>query len=394
VRRCWALALVALAGCRAIPLNADPTFGSHEDVTSLPQLFEVDWWRGYVKAPLLDYQPAETANPAVDPDSERVFISTRDGALRCLSPFNGAIEWEFKTSGRPFAGPMVRDGVVYMPAGNGSLYALRSTSGEKLWSYSAGEELVTQPTIDEGKVLVASQADTVYAVNAESGAWVWQYRRDPPSGFTVRGASRPVVRDGLVFMGFADGTLVALGLDDGVVRWERRLTTSGGTQFLDVDSTPVVDSDGRLYVASYKDGLYALKADTGDIVWNDKHSGVNGLVQRGRVLFATGDGKVTAHDALSGRVLWSLDVSDRTSKGPGTNAGRPPMFARGYLVVPTATSLAFIEPSSGKVRMAWDPGKGVTATPLAVASLRLGNRLYVLSNGGSVFALQVVGTGS
>ena len=42
--------------------------------------------------------------------------------------------------------------------------------------------------------------------------------------------------------------------------------------------------------------------------------------------------------------------------------------------------------STGKVRYAWNPGKGVTATP-ALA----GRRLYVLSNLGTLFALRLRG---
>jgi hypothetical protein len=61
--------------------------------------------------------------------------------------------------------------------------------------------------------------------------------------------------------------------------------------------------------------------------------------------------------------------------------------------VPTSTALAFVEPTSGKVRAMWNPGRGVTATPAGASSVRFGSRLYVVSNLGTVFALQMVSTG-
>lgn len=391
----WVGAVVlTLAGCRTISLSDDPTMPLRDARVSPPKFFEVEWWRSFVKPALLEYQPQENATPAVDPDTERIIVATRDGKVRCVSPIDGAVEWTLDTHGHAFAGSTVRNGVVYVPGGNGVLYGLRTLTGEKLWEYNAGEELVTTPTLADGKVLVASQADTLYAVDATTGAWVWQYRRDPPTGFTVRGAAVPIVHDDLVLMGFADGFMVAIGLADGVARWEKQLSVSGGAQFLDVDSTPVVDEQGRLYVASFKDGIYALDAATGNIVWKSANVGLNALALRGQMLYATGDGWVTAFDTRSGRQVWRQDLSDRTPKGRTGNAGRPPMFARNHLVVPTATGLSFVDPSSGAVQAAWNPGKGVTATPRGFASHRLGNRLYVLSNYGSLFALQILGSGS
>jgi outer membrane protein assembly factor BamB len=195
-------------------------------------------------------------------------------------------------------------------------------------------------------------------------------------------------------MGFADGWLTALGADDGVIRWERKLTLSGGNQFLDVDSTPVLDDDGHVFATSYKDGVYALNAETGDIVWSTARTGLTSLLLRGHVLFATGDGSMTAFDTQEGRTLWTLDLSDPTSKGAkGNNAGQAPMLTRSSIVVPTSTALAFVEPSTGKVLGAWNPGRGVSATPMRFQSARHGARLYVLSNLGTVYALHLANGG-
>ena len=350
------------------------------------------WNKPLVKLGLLEYQPSEPASPVVDPDTERVYVTTRDGFVRCLSPIDGAVEWEFKTHGRFLSGPAIHQGILYVAGGDGNLYAFRARSGEQLWAFKANEELVSTPTISDNKVLVASQSETVFAVNLETGAWIWQYRRDAPSGFTVRGTSRPVVGDGVAYMGFADGYLVALSLESGVALWEKRLSVSGGTQFLDVDTAPVL-ANGMLFVASYLDGVSALDAKTGDLVWTTPHGNLTALLPRGNTLFATGDGSLSAFDMAHGRMLWTLNLSDRTSKGKGVNAGRALALARGYVVVPTSTALAFVEPTSGRVRAMWNPGRGVTAAPTGFASPRFGSRLYVVSNLGTVFALQLVSTG-
>ena len=395
VRVSW-LFLVVVAGCRAfprpIPLIEDPTVPPREARVSMPAVFSVAWRQPLVKMGFFEYQPTETATPAVDPESERVIISTRDGRVHCLGP-DGKVEWSFKTTGRPFAGAAVADGVAYVPGGDGVLYALRVATGEMIWQYKAGEELVTTPVMAGDKVLVASQSETLFSVERETGQWAWQYRRDMPSGFTIRGTAQPVVSGDQVYMGFADGSLVALGLSDGVARWERRLTLSGGTQFLDVDSSVVFDGHGHVFAASYKDGIYELDEKTGDIEWTSVRTGITFLLARGDMLYAAGDGSLTAIETGKGKVAWSVDLSEETSKGRLGNAGRALTSAQGYLIVPTSTALAFVEPTSGKVRAMWNPGRGVTATPARFNSPRYGPRLFVLSNLGTLYALDLAGRG-
>ena len=365
----------ALGGCTfGLPLYRNPVTS---DGAGPPyQTFTVDWWQPLVDPTLLEYGPRETATPAVDSGTGRVITGTRDGYLRSLAP-GGQIEWEFKTGTRFIAGALVQEGVVYAPGGDGTLYALDARNGALKWKYEAGEVLGTTPVLAGGRVLVVSESDTIFAVESASGAWAWQYRRDPPSGFTVRGVSSPVVRDGSVYLGFSDGFVVALAQDDGSVTWERELS-SAGSEFLDVDTTPALDDAGHLFVASYKDGLYALEAASGDVLWNTRTDGITGLISRGELLFATGDDRVSAYHTETGRHLWTTAL--------GGHAAQTPAFARGMLIVPVRESLLFLDPSNGRKHLRWNPGKGVTATPQVMDS-----HLYVLSNLGYIYSLSLHG---
>jgi outer membrane protein assembly factor BamB len=92
------------------------------------------------------------------------------------------------------------------------------------------------------------------------------------------------------------------------------------------------------------------------------------------VLYAAGDQTVRAYRAKDGTTLWTQALGDR--------AGRRPLLAGEFLVVPVSDSLLFLDPASGRVRAEWDPGEGVTATPLWT-----GTHLVVLSNDGFVYAM-------
>lgn len=382
-----ALALLSLAsGClKNIPLTEDPTFPGGPKL-SPPAVYRVEWYKELSPMGLLEASPSETAQPTVDPDTQRIYVGTRNGLIHALSP-SGVREWTFTTGSRTFAGGSMGEGVLYQPSGD-VLYALRGRTGELLWKYVAGEEIVTSPVVLDGRLLVMTQNDTLISVDRETGKWQWQYRRETPSGFTIRGASTPVVREGLVYVGFADGALVTVALSDGVEQWERNLSTSGGTQFLDADTTPRFDGAGRVFMASYKEGLFALRSESGDLEWQTQRTGVTSLLQRGEVLFTAGNGELGAVNQRTGKLLWSLNLSDKVSGKRGINAGRAPMFAKGLLIVPTSSALAFVDPARGAVLTAWNPGEGVSATPT-----RAGDHLYVLSNKGNLYALRLVGGG-
>jgi len=194
VKRSFVIAAFALAACRTLSLSSNALAPEADAHLTPPAYFDVAWWTPLVKPTLLEYQPTETASPAVDPDTDRVVVCTRDTFLRSLSPVDGKVEWEKKLNGRCYAGSTILDGVVYVPGGDSTLYALRSRTGEELWKYESGEELVTAPVLTDSLVLVASQSETLFAVERATGKWKWQYRRDAPAGFTVRGAATPVIK--------------------------------------------------------------------------------------------------------------------------------------------------------------------------------------------------------
>jgi len=375
---CGTALLVLPGACgHRIPLHADPT--SNEKSTLPPlSLYTIEWWVPLVLPTAWEYLPREFAGPASDPSGGNIIVLTRDKYVRAVSE-EGKVQWIFQTGGRFNASAAVSEGIAYVPGGDGVLYALRANSGELVWKYAAGDELMTTPSIASGKVLVATQGDALIAVDQKTGNQLWRYRRDSSSSFSVRGAAAPKVRDGVVYIGFSDGALVALRLDDGVVKWEKALS-SPAKQFTDVDTTPVFDQTGRLFAASYKDGIYALEPGSGAIEWHTTRPGITNLVLRGEVLFAGGDQQVGALFGDNGQSVWSLDLAQR--------AAQTPVLARGLLIVPTTGPLLFVDPVTGRPRSFWNPGKGVSATPLWSHS-----RLYVLSNLGYLYSMRLHGRG-
>ncbi len=370
-------ALLVLAGCvnQRTPVMVDPFSRAPPPPIAV---FSIDYWHKLVEPATMEFVPREFASPALDPATGRLVVGTRDGVLRSVS-VEGRVKWAIPTPSPFFAGVLIRDGVVYVPGGDGILRALRADTGVQLWTYDCGEELVTIPVMAEGKILVASQSATLFAINAADGIWSWQYRRTPPVGFILRGASTPVVRDGVVYLGFSDGHAAALDAKTGAAIWDRVLST--GTQFIDVSSSPGFDSAGHLIVASYKDGIFSLDPKTGDTIWQSAASGLAWVLVRGAVIFAAGEDRISAYSAETGRSIWVTSLPD--------HAGYQPALASGILLVPTGRALLFVNPVNGGILRRFDPGRGVTATPNVY-----GPDALVLSNLGFVYSLHVTMPGT
>lgn len=80
----------------------------------------------------------------------------------------------------------------------------------------------------------------------------------------------PVVKDGRVFVGDWTGTMYAIDADSGEVVWTRSTEPAPGAPFGPIVSSAAVapDSEGRdLVVVGSGPRLYAFEADTGDVAW-------------------------------------------------------------------------------------------------------------------------------
>lgn len=374
--RCLASALAALmlAGCaQAQTRVASVLTGRGQRGEALEKLYSIIWWAKADETQGVPFKPLELASPDADPATGRVFVATSDGRVHAYDK-HGQQLWDYDGHGPFFAGPAFDRGEVFVATSEGKLVALEAATGKWLWEYTAGDALVTVPRVSESLVLVMGASETLYAVERKTGAWKWQYRRDKPGEFTLQGAARPLVVEDKVFAGFADGYAVALTAADGGVIWAKELAS--GTQFLDVDADPVVDDRGRVYFASFATGIWALEIETGATAWTIDRPGVTSLAINpdNDRLFAGGVGFVGCYATDTALPRWVVKLG----KGEYVSG-----LARAQSLILTATGpgpLLFLDARDGKLRRAFDPGRGVSArpaTPSLVDAVVLSNRGYV-----------------
>ncbi|GIF78283.1 outer membrane protein assembly factor BamB family protein [Asanoa siamensis] len=245
------------------------------------------------------YSPAVSGHTVLWPYQTRFGIGSQ-GVLKALDTRTGKQIWASPMSGATMSDgtPAVMDGTVFVgneTADRVLAYDLATgarkwTSAESLGSWQDGV-----PTAAEGKVFIGAN-NGIVARDARTGATLWTYRSTRSS--LVSSGSTPsaaAVRDGIVYMGFPSGAVVALDAATGTVVWERVLP--GDIYHGGVMSSPVVAGD-TLFVGANNGRFYALATDTGQILWNHEIGtwvGAGPAVSGNTVVTGAWDGNLYAY---------------------------------------------------------------------------------------------------
>jgi len=309
----------------------------------------------------------------------KLYVADYKGALLSLDASNGRKNWEIKTK-LPFSGgPGLHNDLLLMGTENGEVFAFDATSGSQLWSATVTSEVLAKPVVGDGIVVVRCIDGRIFGLDVDTGRRVWVYDHSVPL-LTLRGNSVPLLRAGVVFIGYDGGQVVAIKHADGTLMWEQTLVTIEGRTELDRLS----DIDGQLVfvasdllVSSYKSRLASLTSDSGRLLWFKDVSSATGVsVERVNLAVSDKDGNVWLLDRRNGAEFWKQD--QLAHRG----LTRPVFFGSFVVVGDYKGYLHWYSVDDGRL-VARDKvgGDGFTGPPLVV-----GNTLYVMTNKGEIAA--------
>lgn len=137
-------------------------------------------------------------------DGDRVYVSSYDGQLYCLSSGDGRTLWSNEEGG--YSAVTIEGDTLYYASSMGKVIALDKGSGKLIWSKKINRSIATQPVFFKGLVIYGEWDGSLRAVDARTGAEVSHYS-------TGRGvASTPIIdtTTNIIYLTSVDANLFAL----------------------------------------------------------------------------------------------------------------------------------------------------------------------------------------
>jgi outer membrane protein assembly factor BamB len=308
-----------------------------------------------------------------------LYAADYEGMLVAVDASSGRKVWDLKT-GQPFSGgPGLDNERLYMGTIDGRVIAYDRNSGAELWNSQVSSEVLSPPAAGDGIVVVRCIDGRVFGLDGVSGRRLWIHDHNVPL-LTLRGNADLLIRGGIAFVGYDDGSVTSLRVEDGSVIWNQVIAAQDGRTELDRladigQRMVLVASD--LIVSSYKSRVVSLAADSGRLLWFKDISSATGVqVDRTNLAVSEKNGDLWMLDRRNGSTIWKLDQM--------TNRGLTrPAFYGNYVVVGDKEGyLHWLDQDIGSfVARVRTSRKGFAAAPLAV-----GTTLYVLTQKGELIA--------
>jgi outer membrane protein assembly factor BamB len=318
-----------------------------------------------------------------------VYLGNADGVMFAVDTRSAAVDWRF-VAGRPIHGEAtVTDAAVFFASDNGWLYRLNRADGKQVWRYDLGDARVQRvppnpfvfdydhrsprPVLHDGVLYVGAGDGGFHAVDAATGERLWRFEADDK----VR-ADAAVDGTWVVF-GTLGGSVFGLDRATGQQRW--RFKAAGP-----VTGTPVFAAPGGpLIVGDRGSRLHALKPGQAQALWAQNWWGSwiesTAVVRDGVGYIGSGDlFLVSAFDPATGRNLWRSGVGGWVLQRPAVGAARLYVSVSGARRRPAhfvtqQAGLTALDRRDGRVRCHWPAPAaaevffyGLSAAPVIVGS--------------------------
>lgn len=312
--------------------------------------------------------------------------------------------WRIRLGGAIFAPVAVADGVAYVGNIDGVMSAVSIADGKRLWSFAAGRPIFGEALATADALYFVCDNGYLFRLDRASGKEKWRYdlgdARVPrvlPDPYVYDydyRSPRPLLRDGILFVGSGDGSFHAVSADSGTRVWRvdgssaiRNTAMAAGSLLIYSNATGLVLAvdqssgqkrwqfdakapatepalvEGKIIVGARDSMLYALDPGDGHAIWSQYWWGSwvesPAVAAQGLAYIGSGDlDRVSGVDPATGRNVWRTDVG-------GWVLQRPLLTDRSIYVgvsgarraspiwLPQASALMALDRGTGQVRWQW-----------------------------------------
>lgn len=318
--------------------------------------------------------------PAINGNA--IFVAGASGMVAAYDKNTGAEHWKINVNLPLTTSPAARNGLVVVGSSKGQVIALDQATGTIRWKQTLQNELLAPPAINDHKIIVKMIDGTVQALSATDGRILWTFQQVEPR-LILRGASAPLIVNRSVLIGFANGNLAKLNVEDGALSWMQTIATPEGAfaiqRMIDVDADPIVYQH-HIYAATYQGKISSLTWESGETRWSHQLSSYTGMTADNQHIYISdATGRVIAFHSTNGNELWRQDqLAARIISAPAIHDG--------FLIVGDAQGyLHWLDTQDGHLVGRAHTGSSIYATPLVESNIA-----YTLTSSGNLTAYTLV----
>lgn len=218
-----------------------------------------------------------------------ILAANQQGKVFAFDAESGTQQWVVELKQPLSAGPAVSDTIVVVGDAEGAVIALDLQTGDEIWRTKVSSEILSRPIIDRARVIIRSLDGRVYGFDSKDGSRKWVYNSNVPA-LTLRGNSVPIAKGGLLYVGFDNGSLIALNIEDGTALWKQNVINKKGKT--EIDRIADIDGDMAviatdLYLSSVADKTISVATESGRVLWVQEIGSATGVTVSRRSLFLT-----------------------------------------------------------------------------------------------------------
>lgn len=306
-----------------------------------------------------------------------VYVGHNSGFMQAFELENGKLIWSEQDNSTYHAAPVAyKDQIVYGTV-QGRVVSRHYTTGKIKYSVDLGASIETKGVVHQGRVFFHLRNHQVFCLDVETGKILWGYKRSISFLTTLQRASTPVIYKDRVLVGLADGTLVALSIDEGILLFETKLSTA--SKFVDVDNAAFVFND-KVYLGAVGGVLSLIDPNTGKILRKadfvaSRAPYMNEKEQSEQLLFGTPSGELITTDK-------NLNILSKVKLSEGVISSIVP-YKSGLAVATTAGEIFYLDAKNLKVLEKFNLGHAYSAVFGELESRE--NYLTVLSSRNRLF---------
>lgn len=238
--------------------------------------------------------------------SKSIYFADSEGNVKSIDIASGNINWQkqFKSLS---AGIASGYGISVISDNDGNVIALDQADGSVIWTKNVQGEVLSQAVISAKSIFIKTGSGELISLDKNTGEISWSYRAKLPP-LTIKGSSRPVINEDIIYASFDNGRLVAFEIDTGYPLWDGAISYTEGVSelenIIDSDSSPLIEG-GFAYTTNYQGNLNIFDVAQRRSIWQSKLSSFyTPIITRGLIILIESNSNIKSFSINNLQESW------------------------------------------------------------------------------------------